>query len=56
MANGMRSDIESSRYGWATIRLTAIAVRLEFATLYALSDSISEAVRDPPFSSVLPIT
>lgn len=45
MTDKMRMDIEPPHEGWATVRLTAPGVRLEFTASYTPRDSIGELAR-----------
>jgi hypothetical protein len=45
MAEGLRLDIEAPAHGWATVRLTAPGVALEFIASYTPGDSISDLAR-----------
>ncbi len=45
MVKGLRLDIEPPVHGWATVRLTAPGVSLEFAASYTPRDSIGDLAR-----------
>ncbi|MDG3005490.1 hypothetical protein [Paludisphaera mucosa] len=45
MAEGQRLDVEAPAHGWATVRLTAPGVALEFTASYTPGDSIGDLAR-----------